>query len=107
MSNLSIFDLIITKERGTVRPRVRSILYNHPDSRNDDDILTRLYLEQYHNLKLTDQQFQALKAAPPIESICRRRREIQNTDKDCLPNKTIGLRRKQAEKANYQIYSSR
>lgn len=105
-NKLPLLNFITEKERGTVRPRVREILADYPEARNDDDILTRIYLERYHGLHLTDEQYSALKSAPPIESICRRRRDIQNTDGEFLPTQSVGQRRKIASAANQEMYST-
>lgn len=96
-ANLPLLNYIERKDRGTVYPHVYFLLEHYEESRSDDKILVKLYVDIFHNGDYSK--------APPIESIVRRRREIQNRDGLFLPSKDVQGRRKAVTEVNHKMYS--
>lgn len=60
-----------------VEPRVRKLLEDYPELRNNDKLLIMQYLRKYHGLVLDTTQQQILLSSTPFESITRARRNLR------------------------------
>ena len=99
------------KDLKTIESRVRAILSNHKEARDDDMILYLLYCNRYGKVKVGGLPFEMVMknytdfGIPCFESIRRARQKIQAStpELDCSPG-TRRARRKQQGK--YKAYAT-
>ena len=89
-----------------IETRVKEILANHPNTRDNDHCLYTTYIEEYHYINFSKDSFINYEqyGLPSFKSVERARREIQN--KQCLyrASEDIEEGRKEAEKEYRENY---
>ena len=89
-----------------IETRVKEILANYPNTRDNDHCLYTTYIEEYHYINFSKDSFINYEqyGLPSFKSVERARREIQN--KQCLyrASEDIEEGRKEAEKEYRENY---
>lgn len=91
------------------KERVWKILEDHPNARNNDGTLIAYYLFTFHHHLVVDDvdgqpalKLKNFKNIPPMESITRARRIIQNNDNMFLPTIPAVLKARGLKEKNYR-----
>jgi hypothetical protein len=74
-----------------VKDRVAYILTQYPQTRGDDLQLVWRYYQLYTNVRIKFSDFKALLMCPAPETISRRRRELQESERKAVENGEILL----------------
>lgn len=79
--------------------RVKELLEQYPETRNNDNLLYVKYLEEYHYVEFNKNTFVNYEkyGLPSYKTIERNRRKIQNEQNYYKPSKEVETKRKEAE----------
>lgn len=77
----------------TIRENVRSILARYPETRNNDRLLEAIYMEEYHGVTRL-YVYATTPDLPSLDTILRRRREIQEQGFFLPTDEAVAKRRK-------------
>ena len=89
-----------------VETRVKEILENYPNTRENDNLLYVTYIEEYHYIEFSKEKFinYAEYGLPSFKSVERARRRIQNEQCSYKASEDTENNRTEAEKTYRQIY---
>lgn len=95
----------LSNELRTTKSKVETILYEHPDTRDNDKYLWLAYMNKYHSLRalLGEEAYKALRfiilhpRTPLFESVRRVRQKLQEE------GKYLGKKRKQRKNAEQDV----
>jgi len=90
----------------TLERKIKVILETYPKCRDDNNILINQMLISIYGLHQRS-HISAYKALPPIESIMRTRRAVQNKYEHLQPTKPVQLKRKRAERDYKKKYAKK
>ena len=90
-----------------IQTRVREILENYPNTRENDNLLYVTYLEEYHYIEFSKDKFVNYKeyGLPSFKSIERARRKIQNEENSYKASEDVESGRVEAEHRYKETYS--
>lgn len=79
--------------------RVKELLEQYPETRNNDNLLYVKYLEEYHYIEFNKNTFVHYEkyGLPSFKTVERNRRKIQNEQNYCKASERIEEKRKEAE----------
>lgn len=82
-----------------VEIRVKELLEEYPETRNNDNLLYVKYIEEYHYVDFNKNTFIKYKdyGLPSYKTVERCRRDIQNSQNRCKASENIERGRKEAE----------
>ena len=95
-------------ELKTYKQRVRKVLSEHEEARNNDGTLLAFYIYTFHKglVKKTDGEYSILlkdfKNLPAIENIRRSRQIIQNDNNEYLPTREEVRKARKIKEENYK-----
>ena len=89
-----------------VETRVKEILENYPNTRENDNLLYVTYIEEYHYIEFSKEKFinYVEYGLPSFKSVERARRRIQNEQCSYKSSEDTENNRAESEKIYRQIY---
>ena len=96
----------MVKRTVRVKDEVEQILREYPQARGDDRVLAWRYYRQFSGIRISFQNFNALRRAPAFETISRRRRELQNEHPELEASERVQHKRYRREKAFIDIFTN-